>query len=278
MTEEKEHKSHEHREHKVEHVHHKAEHKKPKTKLNTPLILIIVGIILLVVVEAQILSLNSKVKEITGETGAATAVESEAPPDAPSIDFYVMSYCPYGNQAEEGIAPVYELLKGKAHFNPHYVIYSNYRGGGPDYCLDPESKYCSMHGIQELNQNIRELCVNKYIGTDAYFDFVLEMNKQCNSGNADTCWEPVAQGLGLDVEVIKTCEEEEAIEFAAEDLALNQQLGVRGSPTIFIGGEQYTGGRAPGDYLNALCNEFMVKPDECNTQLQTSAAAASGQC
>ena len=47
----------------------------------------------------------------------------------PQIDFYVMSYCPYGNQAEEAIEPVYNLLKNKADFKPHYVFYSNYQGG-----------------------------------------------------------------------------------------------------------------------------------------------------
>ena len=54
----------------------------------------------------------------------------------PQVDFFVMSYCPYGNQAEELIKPVYDQLKGKADFKPRYVIYQNYQGGSKEFCLD----------------------------------------------------------------------------------------------------------------------------------------------
>ncbi|MBU1975201.1 MAG: GILT family protein, partial [Nanoarchaeota archaeon] len=101
---------------------------------------------------------NEKYAEFLGTLGI------EVGDNKPQIDFYVMSYCPYGNQAEEAIEPVYQALKDNAIFNPRYVWYSNYQGGGPNYCLDAESKYCSMHGIQEANQNIRELCVNHQYG------------------------------------------------------------------------------------------------------------------
>ena len=196
----------------------------------------------------------------------------------PQIDFFVMSYCPYGNQAEEGIEPVYQLLKGKAEFNPRYVIYSNYGGGGPNYCID-EDKLCSMHGIQELNQDVRELCVAKYLGMDEWFEFALAMNTECSSGNADTCWEPVAQRLGLDVEKIKKCQEEEAVELLSADKAIGDKLKVSGSPTVFIDGESYSGGRTPEAYKQALCAAFDTPPAECNTQLEGEAQAApQGQC
>jgi predicted DsbA family dithiol-disulfide isomerase len=194
----------------------------------------------------------------------------------PQIDFYVMSYCPYGNQAEEGIEPVYQLLGDKADFNPHYVIYSNYQGGGPNYCLDDESRYCSMHGVQELNQGLRELCVDKYMGSDAYFEFVLEMNKKCNYQNADSCWEPVADDLGLDIEKIKDCEADEWEGILSKELQLNTALGVRGSPTIFVEGEPYSGARTPAGYGGALCAAFDSAPGECNSisELEGSASAA----
>ncbi len=182
----------------------------------------------------------------------------------PQIDFYVMSYCPYGNMAEEAIEPAYQLLKGKAEFNPHYVIYSNYRGGGPQFCLDDEDQYCSMHGVQELNQGLRELCVDKHLGIDAYFRFVLEMNKKCNSNDADTCWEPVAKGLGLDVKKIKDCEADEWEDILAEELALNKALGVSGSPTVFVEGVAYSGPRNAAGYAQALCPAFTTAPDGCS--------------
>ena len=200
----------------------------------------------------------------------------------PQIDFFVMSYCPYGNQAEEGVEPVYQLLKDKALFKPHYVIYENYGGGGPNYCID-NNKLCSMHGIQELNQDARELCVNKYTGIGKWFEFVLAMNKACSAANADTCWEAVAKSLSLDVDKIKTCQEKEAVALLTAEKTLGDTLKVSGSPTIFVDGDSYNGGRTPQAYKTALCAKFTTPPTECSTTLAgaeaaTTAAAATGGC
>jgi predicted DsbA family dithiol-disulfide isomerase len=199
----------------------------------------------------------------------------------PQIDFFVMSYCPYGNQAEEGIAPAYNLLKGKAIFNPRYVIYANYGGGGPDYCLG-SGKYCSMHGIQELNQDVREICVNKYFGVDSWFKFALAMNKNCTSQNADSCWENVAKGLGLDTAKIKSCQGSEAEALLKAEQALGDKLSVQGSPTVFVDGAPYAGGRNPDDFKTAICSAFATQPSECSTKLAGpsagAAAAPAGGC
>jgi glutaredoxin len=199
----------------------------------------------------------------------------------PQIDFFVMAYCPYGNQAEEIIDKVYEVLGDKAIFNPHYVIYSNY--GGADYCLDNEQKYCSMHGGQELHQDVRELCVNKYMGIDKWFSFAVAMNSKCTAANADTCWEAVAKDLGLDAQKIKDCQASEAETLLAEEKKLNNLLGVQGSPTIFIEGEEYGGTRDANAILAAMCNAYdSTKPAECGSTIAASstasAAPASGGC
>lgn len=198
----------------------------------------------------------------------------------PQIDFFVMSYCPYGNQAEEIVSDVYDILGDKVEYIPHYVIYENYGGGGPDYCLDDESKYCSLHGIQELNQNIREVCVYNDLGIGKYFEFVKAMNTKCSSSNADTCWTAVAAGLGLDTAAIAKCEKEKGLEITKKDRDLNVILKVRGSPTIYIEGEQYAGSRSVAGFANALCAKFDAKPSECsNLPAETAAApAASGSC
>ncbi|MEM4756400.1 MAG: DsbA family protein, partial [Candidatus Woesearchaeota archaeon] len=179
----------------------------------------------------------------------------------PQIDFFVMSYCPFGNQAEELLKPVYDKLKGKAKFNPRYVIYNSGQG-----CLTDEkgNKYCSLHGGVELNQNLRELCVYELYGEGAWFDFAIKMNTACNDKNADTCWTPVAQSLGYDVDAITACFEKNKLEYVKKDFTLNQLLGVQGSPTIFIDGVEYQGPRSAQGYMIALCNAFKQKPSECD--------------
>ncbi|MEA3378772.1 MAG: hypothetical protein U9Q69_03975 [Nanoarchaeota archaeon] len=196
----------------------------------------------------------------------------------PQIDFYVMSYCPFGNIAEEGIEPVYQLLKDKADFNPHYVVYSNYQGGGPQFCMDEESKLCSMHGVQEMNQGIRELCVAEELGMDEYFEFVLAMNKECSYTNADVCWTGVAENLGLDTAKIEKCFEERGEALGLAELELNHLLGVRGSPAVFIDGEAYKGGRSPEEYKNGLCAAFEDAPPECGQVLTAESAGPDGSC
>jgi len=98
----------------------------------------------------------------------------------PDVKLFVMSFCPFGNQAEEMLMPVVDLLKDKADIELHYIIYSNYASGYPDYCLDKENKYCSMHGIGELHQDVRELCVWKY-QRDKFWDFVKEINENTSA-------------------------------------------------------------------------------------------------
>ena len=192
----------------------------------------------------------------------------------PQIDFFVMSYCPYGNQAEEGIAPVYNLLKDKAIFNPRYVVYSQYQGGTADYCID-NGQLCSMHGVQEVHQDVRELCVNKYMGISKWFDFALAMNTNCTAQNADSCWEAVATRLGLDVAKIKTCEANESVALLTAEQTLGNTLKVSGSPTVFIDGNSYSGGRTPEEFKTALCAAFDTKPAECNTALAGPVATAT---
>jgi len=196
-----------------------------------------------------------------------------------TIDFYMMSYCPYGNQAEEGLEPVFQAMKNDVTFRPRYVWYENYKGGGPSYCVDEGSQYCSMHGVQEGNQNIRELCVYKYTGADEFFEFALAMNKQCSSSNADTCWEGVADSLGLDTDKIKQCEADESIELAAIDKKDGDVLGVRGSPSVFINNKQYNGQRTPEGYKQAICAEFADPPESCSGVIDVQVAeVAAGAC
>ncbi len=270
----------EHRKHEEHHEEHHEHHGKAKHH-GFMWVLLVVVIILLVIVQVQISSLNKTLKDygiVTGKINVNTPSGQAAPAGAPRIDFYVMAYCPYGNQAEEGIAPVYKQLAGKANFNPHYVIYSNYQGGGAKYCIDPASKYCSMHGAQEMNEDVREMCVNKYMGVGKWFDFALAMNSKCTAQNADTCWEAVASGVGLDTAKIKTCAANEGLTLAEAELQLDATNKVSGSPTIFINGNAYNGGRAAADFLSALCAAFTVKPAECANAVASTPAAAAGNC
>lgn len=198
--------------------------------------------------------------------------------EKPNVKFFTMAYCPYGNQAESGLEPVYRSLGDKVDWEPHYVIYSNYGSGYPAYCLDEESKYCSMHGVQELNEDVRELCMWKFIDHSKWWDFLMKVNTQCTSQNVDTCWEPIAKGLGIDTEKIKTCQKDEAVTLLENEISLNEEFSVRGSPTVLINDKAYNGGRTPDNYKQAICDTFSTKPTECGQTLGSTATNVSGSC
>jgi hypothetical protein len=212
--------------------------------------------------------------------------------EKPEVDLFVMAFCPFGNQAEEILIPVAELLGDKANIELRYIIYNDYATGYPEYCLDPEKTYCSMHGIQEINQGIRELCVQKY-QKDKLWDFVKAINTQSTSEDVDSKWEAIAQNMGIDVAKIKTCQQDEGIALLTQELNLTHQeypvqdpaehqgsesQKVSGSPTLVINGMIFDGERSINGYKEAICSAFINPPAECEQELTESVSSSDGSC
>jgi len=201
--------------------------------------------------------------------------------DVVDVKLFTMSYCPFGNEAETAIIPVAKLLNGYVDIIPHYVIYSQYPSPElySEYCLDKEAKYCSMHGIQELKQDVRELCIWKY-QKNLYWDFISQVNSMCTVDNINTCWKPIATNLKIDTNKIETCEKEEASVLLDTEVQLNNTLQVAGSPMLFINETEYTGSRTPEAYKNAICDAFTKskRPKVCDTKLSADVGQVSGSC
>jgi hypothetical protein len=201
--------------------------------------------------------------------------------EKPDVKLFVMSFCPFGNQAEDLIIPIVNLLKDKANISLVYIV-----------SKDKDGKFSSLHGDQELHQDVRELCVAKY-QQDKFWDFIKEINNKCTANNADNCWESVAQQIGIDIEKIKKCQEEEQDDLLNSQVALtekqyqvqdpSQHQGnttdiIVGSPTLVINDVIYDGSRTSEDYKNAICSAFINPPKECNQKLSESAGEVQGGC
>ena len=209
----------------------------------------------------------------------------------PRIDFFVMAYCPYGNQAEEAIAPVYEALKNDATFAPHYIIYNHYNGGSPSYCI-ANGTLCSMHGVQEVHEDEREICVYKSYGIKGWFEFALAMNKNSTPDDSDSKWKGVAEPLNMDTAKIQQCVDSEGVKDLQYEQNLDNAVGASGSPTLFfngimvdrtghisINGKVFSVDRNPNGIRNILCKFFEgTKPEGCSTQLNATATAPTGSC
>ncbi len=199
--------------------------------------------------------------------------------DKPVVDLFVMSFCPYGNIAEELFEPVYQNLGDSFILRPRYIVYSNYGGGGPSYCIDEDSKYCSMHGIGERKQDIREECVLYNDGVGKWFEFIMEINAECNAGNIEDCWTDVAESIDLDPEEIEACYEENKVKYSEENLKMMELLGASGSPAIYINGETYNGARTSQAYQDAICAVMEEEAEGCTKTIAESGEPASvGTC
>jgi hypothetical protein len=204
----------------------------------------------------------------------------------PAVDLFIMSFCPYGLQAVDVFNEPIQLLEEKINFNMGYIIYQNYASGyglnWEDYCFDKNEQYCSMHGIEELNENVRELCIQKY-QKDKFWDYMNLLVADYSVGKVSTNniaekWQDYATTAGLDISAIESCVANETENLLEEQVMLNQAYGVQGSPTAIINGAKYDGARTPDGFKTAVCSAFLSAPENCETTLDTTSTATAGSC
>jgi hypothetical protein len=262
--------------------------------------------------------------------------------DKPQLDFYVMSFCPYGNQMETTLRPVFDLLGNKVEIRPRYIFekiegnlatFCKTRNPDPAQCetyvknsggqlkniadcqqqiaamvkaCNNESQYLkignnlysSLHGRIEANQDVREICAyNLAEDKKLWWDFVKNVNDNCTSTNADTCWEEQAKKAGLDSNKITECFNKDAGNLIEKEIADTTKYEIQGSPTLMIGEQTFPPSvdststdqnlkigdkvfslnqvRTPDVIKEALCSGFKKAPKECKTVLEDPNAAAT---
>ena len=166
------------------------------------------------------------------------------------VAFHVMSQCPFGVQVVNGIAPVLKKMGDNIDFKLYFI------GDEKD------GKLTSMHGESEVQGNIVQLCTLKH-APDNYMDVFLCMNKNMREipGNFDAC----ADTAKVDKAKIKACSDgDEGKNLLRESYKVSKSKGARGSPTMFVAGEKYSGGRQEAQFMMGICNKFKgEKPAPC---------------
>ena len=62
------------------------------------------------------------------------------------------------------------------------------------------------------------------------------------------------------------------------NITLNDQYGITGSPTLLINGVVYNGQRSAEGYKQAICSAYSNPPEECGITLSGSTGTSSGSC
>jgi protein-disulfide isomerase len=210
-------------------------------------------------------------------TNTNTNTQSTAPKtDKPSVELYVMSFCPYGVQAETAMAPVVDLLKDKADIRIRFIA-------SIGSTIDSVQ---SLHGAVEGKEDIRQLCVMKNYGTTTYWKYLAEINSKCypiyrnGEDGYNTCWKAAAATAGIDTTKIDSCMASEGVALLKAEETADNTNGVSGSPTLIINGVKYNGARTPEAFKTAICNAFTTAPAECSQTLSgaSATATAAGGC
>lgn len=191
-----------------------------------------------------------------GQTAApAQKAEAEQKTDVPTVDLFVMSYCPYGLQMERGVLPAVEALGNKIKFNLKFVSYT-------------------LHGQKEVDENVLQYCVQKT--QPAKLDNYLKCFWKDSTGASDTCMKTV----GINKAQVDSCVAETNKKFSPTEKAFNidkeenVKFGVQGSPTFVVNGTTITSGRDSASVMKAICSGFTKQPKECEAKLSATAPAA----
>ncbi len=198
---------------------------------------------------------------------APTAAPTPAPvqmqkSDKPVMQMFVMSFCPYGKQAEAGIGPAVGLLNSTISFQPHFIV---------------SADLSSLHGPDEAKEDRRQLCIWKY-DQPKWWTYVNYVNANCSISDISTCWVKAAAAAGLNQTKIQSCYDTEGDKLLTAEATTSAAMGVSGSPTVFINGVTYNGGRSAANYEAALCSAFNTAPGACSQTLSSTAAASAGNC
>jgi protein-disulfide isomerase len=184
--------------------------------------------------------------------------------ERPDVKLFVMSYCPFGLQAQKMYLPVYDLLGDKADMGIYFVDYI-------------------MHDKKEIDENLRQYCVQKE-ESEKYYDYLLCFVKD---GDSDAC----LSEAGINEAKLEACVESTDKEFDVyanyQDkdawlngtypkfdvhASLNESYGVAGSPTIVINDEIINiSSRSPEAFKQAVCEAFISAPEECSQALSDTA-------
>jgi hypothetical protein len=193
----------------------------------------------------------------------------------PGVDLYVMSFCPYGTQAETVMSPVVKLLGSKADIRIRYI--TTVTGSTVD-SVD------SLHGIAEAKEDLQQACIYKYY-PEKFWAYIDTFNQVCypqwqNGAALESCRKNTTAALSIDSAKIDSCAGgADGLTLLKTDEAASAKDSATASPMLFINGVKYSGARTPEAFKQAICNSFDTAPAECNTVLSSATTSgATGGC
>lgn len=217
----------------------------------------------------SVINMSEGAKANTQQPSQQSALDTPKKEKA-EADLFVMSYCPFGMQAQEAMVPVMELLGDKADINIRFVNYI-------------------MQDKKEIDENTVQYCIQKEQRAKlvGYLKCFLgsKDSKECieeegvDKGKLDSCINEANKQFNIeaDYEDKGSWSNGRYPRYRVDD-ELNDRYGISSSPTLIINGVKYSGSRSPEGFKQAICAGFEESPKECEEVLSGAASATSGSC
>ena len=174
-----------------------------------------------------------------GKAAAGSGTSLKGDPGSPKLEMFVMSQCPYGVQAVDAAAEV------KKQLGSGFALDIQYIGDGAAGSLK------SMHGENEVKGDLAQVCAIEQ-APDKALDFMVCQNKDMKAVASN--WKECAGQVGIDADKLAGCMDgDQGQKLLAASFDLARKRGADGSPTIFLDGKPYEGGRRPRDMVRAIC-------------------------
>ena len=162
-------------------------------------------------------------------------------PMKPQVELFVMSFCPFGVQAEEELLPFIAKYGDTVDFNLRFIA------DLVEETASDELKFTSLHGEVEVIENLRQIAVSQ-LYPDQFFDYLL-----CRAKHLESAWTRCAEKMGLDIDrVNQEMESERTKRLFEVDIRRSTALGVRSSPTLVVDGKVISDGLWRGK-VSGIC-------------------------
>jgi predicted DsbA family dithiol-disulfide isomerase len=163
--------------------------------------------------------------------------------DQVELTMHIMSQCPYGVKVVNAVTPIARKLGPRFKLNLQYIG------------RERDGELTSMHGESEVAGNKLQLCVGEHAPYEKWLDFLDCQNENWRS--IPEGWERCASSNEIDVNAVRSCYEgDQGTELLRASFQASEQAEARGSPTIFLASNRYSGGRSESAFARAICGQY----------------------
>lgn len=173
------------------------------------------------------------------------------------LDFFIMSYCPYGVQfVNTTLKDMVKDLGGVLQWTPYYLVNRK------------ENKIESLHGPDEADEDLRQVCIRDKWGREKWLGYMDCFSNEIfakKGAAAAKDWKYCSQQAGVDATELQACFDNEAKTLIEKDILAMNTYAVESSPTGIYNCSKSIVGAFPYDQAKKqVCKLIPApKPETC---------------